>query len=129
MPGGSETVLYVEDEITVRSLTAHVLRRLGYTVLEAGDGKQARDMVEHSDGREVHLLFSDVVLPDAGGKDLAEWIKARNSQTKILFTSGYIDEGILKRHGLESDTAFLQKPFTPADLARKVRDVIDGAAA
>jgi CheY-like chemotaxis protein len=129
LPGGNETVLYVEDEITVRSLTAHVLRRLGYTVLEAGDGKQARDMVEHSDGREVHLLFSDVVLPDAGGKDLADWIKARNSGTKILFTSGYIDEGILRRHGLESDTAFLQKPFTPADLARKVRDVIDGAAA
>ena len=129
LPGGHETVLYVEDEITVRSLTAHVLRRLGYTVLEAGDGKQARDMVEHSDGREVHLLFSDVVLPDAGGKDLADWIKARNSGTKILFTSGYIDEGILRRHGLESDTAFLQKPFTPADLARKVRDVIDGAAA
>ena len=129
LPGGNETVLYVEDEITVRSLTAHVLRRLGYTVLEAGDGKQARDMVEHSDGREVHLLFSDVVLPDAGGKDLADWIKARNGGTKILFTSGYIDEGILRRHGLESDTAFLQKPFTPADLARKVRDVIDGAAA
>jgi two-component system cell cycle sensor histidine kinase/response regulator CckA len=129
LPGGNETVLYVEDEITVRSLTAHVLRRLGYTVLEAGDGKQARDMVEHSDGREVHLLFSDVVLPDAGGKDLADWIKGRNCGTKILFTSGYIDEGILKRHGLESDTAFLQKPFTPADLARKVRDVIDGDAA
>jgi len=129
LPGGNETVLYVEDEITVRSLTAHVLRRLGYTVLEAGDGKQARDMVEHDEAREVHLLFSDVVLPDAGGKDLAEWIKARNCGTKILFTSGYIDEGILKRHGLEADTAFLQKPFTPSDLAKKVRDVIDGAAA
>jgi two-component system cell cycle sensor histidine kinase/response regulator CckA len=129
LPGGNETILYVEDEITVRSLTTHVLRRLGYTVLEAADGKDARDQMEHSDGREVHLLFSDVVLPDAGGKDLAEWIKARNCGTKVLFTSGYIDEGILRRHGLESDTAFLQKPFTPSDLARKVRDVIDGAAA
>ena len=86
-------------------------------------------MVEHDDGREVHLLFSDVVLPDAGGKDLADWIKQRNGETKILFTSGYIDEGILKRHGLDAETAFLQKPFTPADLARKVRDVIDGDAA
>ena len=70
-----------------------------------------------------------MVLPDAGGKDLADWIKSRNRGTKILFTSGYIDEGILRRHGLEPETAFLQKPFTPSDLARKVRDVIDGAAA
>ena len=75
LPGGNETVLYVEDEITVRSLTSHVLRRLGYTVLEAGDGKQARELVEHNNGGDVDLLFSDVVLPDAGGKDLADWIK------------------------------------------------------
>ena len=128
LPGGNETVLYVEDEITVRSLTAHVLRRLGYTVLEAGNGKQARDAIESHNGREVHLLFSDVVLPDAGGKDLAEWIReTRYGRTKMLFTSGYVDESILRRHGLELGTAFLQKPFTPADLARKVRDVLDGA--
>jgi len=128
LPGGNETVLYVEDEITVRSLTAHVLRRLGYTVLEAGSGKQARDAIESNNGREVDLLFSDVVLPDAGGKELADWIRAtRNGRTKLLFTSGYVDEGILKRHGLELGTAFLQKPFTPADLAKKIREVLDDA--
>ncbi|HEY3901986.1 MAG TPA: PAS domain S-box protein [Chthoniobacter sp.] len=126
LPGGNETVLYVEDEITVRSLTAHVLRRLGYTVLEAASGKQARDAIENYNGREVDLLFSDVVLPDAGGKELADWIRAtRYGRTKLLFTSGYVDEGILKRHGLEIGTAFLQKPFTPADLAKKVREVLD----
>jgi len=126
LPGGHETVLYVEDEITVRSLTAHVLRRLGYTVLEAASGKQARDAIENYNGREVHLLFSDVVLPDAGGKELADWIReTRSGRTKILFTSGYVDESILKRHGLEGGTAFLQKPFTPADLAKKVREVLD----
>jgi PAS domain S-box-containing protein len=128
LPGGSETVLYVEDEITVRSLTSHVLRRLGYTVLEAASGKQARDVVEESNGRDIDLLFSDVVLPDAGGKELAEWIRAtRNGRTKLLFTSGYVDESILRQHGMEVETAFLQKPFTPADLARKVREVLDGA--
>ena len=128
LPGGHETVLYVEDEITVRSLTAHVLRRLGYTVLEAGSGKQARDAVEGNNGREVDLLFSDVVLPDAGGKELADWMReTRRGRTKILFTSGYVDEAILKRHGLETDTAFLQKPFTPSDLAKKVREVLDSA--
>jgi PAS domain S-box-containing protein len=128
LPGGNETILYVEDEITVRSLTAHVLRRLGYTVLEAADGKQARDLVETHSGRTVTMLFSDVVLPDAGGSELAAWIKARNDQTRILYTSGYADENILKRHGLEPGAAFLQKPFTPADLARKVREVMDLAA-
>jgi PAS domain S-box-containing protein len=125
LPGGTETILYVEDEITVRSLTAHVLRRLGYTVYEAGDGKQARDVVEAQNSPKVDLLFSDVVLPDAGGRDLADWIKERNSSTRILFTSGYVDEAILQRHGLEVGTAFLQKPFTPAELARRVRDIID----
>ena len=129
LPGGTETILYVEDEITVRSLTAHVLRRLGYTVLEAGSGKEARDLVENNASREVALLFSDVVLPDAGGSELASWITGRNESTKILFTSGYVDENILKRHGLKPGTAFLQKPFTPSDLARKVRDVMDGIAA
>jgi PAS domain S-box-containing protein len=128
LPGGNETVLYVEDEITVRSLTAHVLRRLGYTVLEAASGKQARDAIEGNNGRDVDLLFSDVVLPDAGGKDLADWIReTRNGRTKLLFTSGYVDESILKRHGVEIGTAFLQKPFTPADLAKKIREVLDGA--
>jgi CheY-like chemotaxis protein len=126
--GGNETVLYVEDEITVRSLTSHVLRRLGYTVLEAADGKSARDAVESNNGRAVDLLFSDVVLPDSGGQDLAKWMRARNEKTRILFTSGYADENILRRHGLQPETAFLQKPFTPAELARKVREIIDGPA-
>ena len=129
LTGGNETVLYVEDEITVRSLTTHVLLRLGYTVLEAADGKSARDAVEIHGGREIHLLFSDVVLPDSGGQELAEWIRARNDGTKILFTSGYVDEAILKRHGLDERAAFLQKPFTPGDLAKKIREVLDAPAA
>ena len=126
LPGGTETVLYVEDEITVRSLTSHVLRRLGYTVLEAASGKQARDVVEGNSGSEVDLLFSDVVLPDAGGRELADWFRERRTgRTKLLFTSGYVDERILEGHGLQVGTAFLQKPFTPADLAKKVREVLD----
>ncbi len=128
LPGGNETILYVEDEITVRSMTSHVLRRLGYTVIEAADGKSARDAVENTNGREIDLLFSDVVLPDSGGKDLATWMRERFEHARILFTSGYVDESILRRHGLDADKAFLQKPFTPAELATKVREVIDSAA-
>ena len=127
LPGGSETILYVEDEISVRSLTAHVLRRLGYTVLEAGDGQQARTIVEERNGHSIDLLFSDVVLPDLSGRQLADWICTRREKTKLLFTSGYVDESILRRHGVESDVAFLQKPFTPSDLALKVREVIGNA--
>jgi PAS domain S-box-containing protein len=126
LPGGNETILYVEDEVTVRTLTAHVLRRLGYTVLEAGDGKQARELMQSNHNQDLALLFSDVVLPDAGGSELASWVTGESPKTRILFTSGYVDENILKRHGLQSGRAFLQKPFSPAELARKVRDVIDG---
>ena len=127
LPGGSETILYVEDEITVRSLTSHVLRRLGYTVLEADCGEQARVVLGEQNGHAVDLLFSDVVLPDLSGKDLADWVCKQKPETKLLFTSGYVDEGVLRRHGVTPDLAFLRKPFSPADLARKVREVIDGA--
>jgi CheY-like chemotaxis protein len=129
LPGGSETILYVEDEITVRSLTAHVLRRLGYTVLEAGTGEQARLVLQEQNGHPIDLLFSDVVLPDLSGKELADWVCARKGDTKLLFTSGYVDEGVLRRHGVEPDMAFLRKPFSPSDLARKLRDVMDGVDA
>jgi len=125
LQGGTETILYVEDEITVRSLTAHVLRRLGYTVIEAGDGAQAREVVESSNGRRIDLLLADIVLPDAGGKELSDWVRVQSTETRILLCSGYVDENVLKRHGLEIGTPFIQKPFTPADLAQKVREVID----
>jgi CheY-like chemotaxis protein len=124
LPGGSETILYVEDEMTVRALTAHVLRRLGYTVLEAADGQEAQTIIEERENDEIDLLFSDVVLPDLSGRQLADWVCDRRT-TKLLFTSGYVDEHILRRHGVEADAPFLQKPFTPSDLARKLREVID----
>jgi len=126
LPGGRETILYVEDEITVRSLTAHILRRLGYTVIEASDGQQTRDLITSHNGRKIDLLFADVVLPDSGGKELADWVCRHTKLTRVLFCSGYIDENVLKRHGIDLGSPFLQKPFAPADLARKVREVIDG---
>ncbi len=125
LPRGCETVLYVEDEVAVRSLTAHVLRKLGYNVLEAGDAQQAKRVVEGYAGPSITLMFSDVVLPDAGGRELAEWLLGRHPRARLLFTSGYVDDGVLKQHGIDSTSAFLQKPFTPSDLACKLRDVID----
>ena len=128
LPGGRETILYVEDEVAVRRLTTHVLRRLGYTVLEAADAGEARAVVENGTRKGIDLLFSDVVLPDLGGRELSDWVAERNRSTKVLFTSGYVDENLLTRHGLQSETAFLQKPFTPTELAKKVREVIDAPA-
>jgi CheY-like chemotaxis protein len=125
LPGGSETILYVEDEMSVRSLTSHVLRRLGYTVLEAGSGEQARTILLEQNGHPIDLLFADVVLPDLSGKQLADWVVTQKEGTKLLFTSGYVDESILRRHGVSSEMAFLRKPFSPSDLARKLREVID----
>jgi PAS domain S-box-containing protein len=125
LPGGNETILYVEDELRVRSLTADILRRLGYTVLEAGDGATARDLVRAYSGRKIDLLLADVVLPDLGVKDLSEWVLRSSHKTRVLFCSGYTDENVLKRHGVEYGRTFLQKPFTPAALAQKVREIIE----
>jgi DNA-binding response OmpR family regulator len=81
-------------------------------------------LVEANEGRHIDLLLSDVVLPDLGGKELSDWLLRRSRGTRVLLCSGYIDENVLRRHGLDLGTAFLQKPFTPADLALKVREVI-----
>jgi PAS domain S-box-containing protein len=127
LPRGNETVLIVEDEVTVRSLAAHILRRLGYNVLEAEDAGSAREVVKSLESRRIDLLLADVVLPNSeGGKELADWLEELHEETKVLFTSGYVEESVFKHHGLEPGMAFLQKPFTPADLAKRVREVIEG---
>ena len=127
LPRGNETVLIVEDEVSVRSLAAHILRKLGYNVLEAEDAGKAREVVKSHNNARIDLLLADVVLPNSeGGKQLADWLEDLHEETKVLFTSGYVEESVFKHHGLEPGMAFLQKPFTPADLARRVREVIEG---
>jgi PAS domain S-box-containing protein len=121
---GSETVLLVEDEAAVRGLARHVLELYGYKVLEATDGLEALHVAE-SYGSPIHLLVSDVVLPQVGGRLLAERLLARNPQLKVLFLSGYTNEAIVRHGVLAVDFAFLQKPFTTGALAQKVREVLD----
>ena len=126
MPRGTETVLLVEDEDAVRALGRHVLAMCGYTVLEAGNGREA---VEAADGHAgpIHLLVTDVVMPGGmGGRQVAEAVVARHPEAKVLFTSGYTDDAVVRHGVLDEGTHFLQKPFTPAALAQKVRDVLDG---
>ena len=125
MPQGSETVLLVEDEDSVRSVARHVLWSSGYTVLEAADGQKALQLVEGHKG-PIDLLLSDVVMPHVAGRQLVEHLKVLRPGIKVLFMSGYTDDAVVRHGVLEANYAFLQKPFTPSVLAQKVRAVLDG---
>ncbi len=125
MPRGSETILLVEDEPLVLGFTSRILREQGYHVLEAGNGIEALKIAkEYSNGR-IHLLLTDVVMPKMGGKELADQMLSLVQGIKILFTSGYTDNAAIQHGLLNPDMAFLEKPFTPFGLARKVREVMD----
>jgi len=124
MPRGNETILLVEDDPSVRSLATHILCNQGYAVLRAADGEEALRLVQDA-GVAIHLLVSDLVMPHVGGKVLAERLSAIQPDLKVLFTSGYTDNVIVRNGVLDRGIAFLQKPFTPAALARKVREVLD----
>lgn len=123
-PLGSETILLVEDEFAVRALAKQILRKCGYTVLEAANGLDALLLSEAHNG-PIHLLVSDVVMPHVSGRDLAEQLTAKRPACKVLFLSGYTDDAVLRHGVLQEDFAFLQKPFTPALLAHKVRSVLN----
>jgi len=118
---GSETILLVEDDDAARRMTARMLRRLGYTVVEAENAAAALDLGRHED---VDLLITDVVLPGLGGRDLADELKRRNRSLHVLFTTGYTEDATLKRQVAEDGRALLSKPFTREALARKIREVL-----
>src|SRR5262245_36058751 len=120
---GWETVLLVEDEDAVRALAREVLRRNGYVVLEARHGLDALRVAErHPD--TIHLMVTDVVMPHMSGRDLADRLTEVRPDMKVLFISGYTDHAAMHRH-LTPGAAFLQKPFTPEALARRVRSMLD----
>jgi signal transduction histidine kinase len=119
-----ETVLVVEDQDDVRELTVRVLRRKGYTVLEAASGDEALLAAAAHDGH-IDLLLTDVVMPGLSGRQVADQLTAIRPGLRVLFMSGYTDNVIAQRGVLEAGTAFLSKPFTPDALAAKVREVID----
>jgi CheY-like chemotaxis protein len=124
---GSETVLVVEDSGPVRAIIQQVLKRCGYTVLEATDGESALTLGERHDG-PIHLLLTDVVMPRMGGRTLAQQFHKVRPNTRVLFVSGYTDDAIAQHGVLDPGVEYLEKPFTPDTLAKKVRRVLDAAS-
>jgi signal transduction histidine kinase/CheY-like chemotaxis protein len=125
LPRGCETVLVVEDQADVRTLVTEVLRGQGYAVLEAANGAEAIQVAESHAPAPIDLLLTDVVMPRMGGKEVAAAITAHDPRVKVLFISGYTQGAIAQNGQLEQGIAFLHKPFTPAALIRKVREVLD----
>jgi PAS domain S-box-containing protein len=123
-PRGSETVLLAEDEDGVRALIRQVLRAEGYAVLDARDGAEAIWLAGRHGGG-VDLLITDVVMPGLDGRGLAERLGGRYPGLKVLYLSGYTDDAVVRRGVSREEVHFLQKPFSPAALARKVREVLD----
>ena len=119
-PRGSETVLLVEDEQAVREATCEFLKLQGYTVLEAKDGVDAL-AVSTRHASKIHLLITDVVMPNLSGGELAKKVKQLRPDTRLLFVSGYAGKTVLDHKVVDLETNFLQKPYTLKQLALKIR--------
>jgi len=123
---GTETVLLAEDAPGVRAAARQILERYGYSVLEAPSAQAALDVAARHAGL-IHLLLTDVVMPEMSGRRLADRFSGLRPDARVLYMSGYTDDAVV-RHGVQEEgIAFLQKPFTPQTLAQKGRQVLDGA--
>jgi signal transduction histidine kinase/CheY-like chemotaxis protein len=122
--GGTETILLVEDDNALRSLTRQILARNGYTVLDAANGREASHLASHQEGR-IDLVITDMVMPELGGPALVTQLLLNRPQLRALFMSGYTDDDIIRRGMLEPNADFLQKPFTANGILHAVRNVLD----
>jgi two-component system cell cycle sensor histidine kinase/response regulator CckA len=122
-PHGTETILLVEDDVAVRRLAHAILTRDGYAVVQAGNPREAMSVAEAFPG-PIDLLLSDVIMPESEGESLYERLRTTRPALRVLYMSGYADEAVIRRGVLIEGMPFLQKPFTPSALGRKVRDVL-----
>jgi CheY-like chemotaxis protein len=123
-PRATETILLVEDERAVRALVLRGLLRHGYAVLEASNGREALAVFARHRG-PIHLLLTDVVMPEMGGRELAERLITAAPDLRVLFVSGYMEDEAFREGVFENRIHFLPKPLSPGTLARKVREVLD----
>ncbi|HEV2695565.1 MAG TPA: PAS domain S-box protein [Verrucomicrobiae bacterium] len=124
LPRGTETLLVVEDDPSVRHLARGILERLGYAVLSAANGRDGLRIAEGHKGSQIRLVVTDVIMPLMGGKEMAEWLKATHPSLKILYTSGYAGDTNLPDMQ-DANSMFLPKPYTQSSLARTVRAMLD----
>src|SRR5665213_521801 len=125
LPRGTETILFVEDDPALRDMASALLKRIGYTVLAAANGIEALSLKQQRGTERIDLLFTDVVMPHMGGRELADRVQALSPRTRILFTSAYAENAIVDQGLLNEGVDILKKPFTPSALARKLREVLD----
>ena len=127
MPRGTESLLVVEDEPSVRHLACGVLEAQGYNVLSASNGQDALHVVRDHTGPAIQLVVTDVIMPLMGGNVMAEWLKTTHPDLKFLFTSGYADDAITHCGVLDPGVEFLPKPYTPSTLICRVRELLDAS--
>jgi len=121
---GSETILLVEDDDTLRDLAKKILQRHGYSVLDAHNGEKALRVTDKHHG-PLHLILTDVVMPGMNGREVVERLQSLRQDIKVLYMSGYLDNGIAPHGILDPGINFIEKPFTPKSLVMKVRRVLD----
>jgi two-component system, cell cycle sensor histidine kinase and response regulator CckA len=125
LPTGTETVLVLEDDTSVRHMSIRVLRNLGYQVIEAATGDDAQRFIKESAGRQIHLLLTDLVMPQMSGRFFAEWLRKVSPHTKVVFVSGYLPESPEPGEKIDNGMFFLPKPFDPEQLAHTIRYALD----
>ena len=125
LPTGSETILVLEDDISVRHLSVRVLRSLGYDVLEAANSDDAQQLIGQRVGKDIDLLLTDMVMPQMSGRCFADWMNKTNPGIKVVFISGYLQESLQDDDRYDKETFFLPKPFDPEQLAVKIREALD----
>jgi CheY-like chemotaxis protein len=125
LPTGSETILVLEDDISVRHISVRILRNLGYEVIEAANGDDAQRLFSETTKQNIHLLLTDMVMPQMSGRYFADWLRKVSPKTKVVFVSGYLAESLHPGDRIEHGMFFLPKPFDPEQLAQTVRHALD----
>jgi PAS domain S-box-containing protein len=125
MPKGVESILVLEDDISVRHISVRVLRSLGYDVIEAANGDDAQQLIGKRADKKIDLLLTDMVMPQMSGRHFADWLRKTSPQTKVVFISGYLEESLHPGDRRDQEMFFLPKPFDPEQLATKIREALD----
>jgi two-component system cell cycle sensor histidine kinase/response regulator CckA len=125
MPTGVESILVLEDDISVRHISVRVLRGLGYDVIEAANGDDAQQLIGKRADRPIDLLLTDMVMPQMSGRHFADWLRKTSPQTKVVFISGYLEESLQPGDRRGQEMFFLPKPFDSEQLATKIREALD----